>query len=131
VGSSGESALVVFVPEAKNLVESFRDKYDPSASRGTRPNPGDTVLVRCLALKSNLSPVFSPQFTTRPGRVAMNTYRNLFLTVLILGAAGGLVSSAARAQSPWVNALRFAGTSGYVNVPDAAPLHVEDAVTTR
>lgn len=32
--SSGESALVVLVPEAEALVKPFRDRYDPSAASG-------------------------------------------------------------------------------------------------
>lgn len=32
--SSGESALVVLVPEAEALTRSFRDKYEPSAAAG-------------------------------------------------------------------------------------------------
>jgi 2'-5' RNA ligase len=32
--SSGESALVVLVPEAEAVVKPFRDRYDPSAAAG-------------------------------------------------------------------------------------------------
>jgi 2'-5' RNA ligase superfamily len=32
--SSGESALVVLVPEAEALARPFRDKYEPSAAAG-------------------------------------------------------------------------------------------------
>jgi len=59
----------------------------------------------------------------------MKMYKCLFLWVSIFVGGVSFFSTTARAQSMWGNAVRFAGTDGYIMVPDNPSLRIKDALT--
>jgi hypothetical protein len=59
----------------------------------------------------------------------MKTYKYLLLGILIFVGESSFLPTAIRAQSPWGNAIRFAGTNGYIMVPDDPSLRIQNAVT--
>ena len=71
--SSGESALVVLIPEAEALAGPFRDKYEPSAAAGV---PAHITLLYPFKAPDDIDDLVAQlndpgfEFTSRPQRIA-------------------------------------------------------------
>jgi 2'-5' RNA ligase len=80
-----ESALVILVPEAEALVESFRNQYDPSAAVGI---PAHVTVLYPFKAPGDLTPEvihsLEQLFTNFPGFQAVFTELQRFPNVLYL-----------------------------------------------
>jgi hypothetical protein len=59
----------------------------------------------------------------------MKKYKCIFLGIFVFVGGVSFFSPITHAQSPWANAIRFAGTDGYIMVPDNPSLRIKDSVT--
>jgi hypothetical protein len=59
----------------------------------------------------------------------MDMHKYLYVASLLFLNGVSFFSFSVHAQSQWENAIRFAGTNGYIMVPDTASLRIQDAIT--